>query len=181
MKFWSFRRKVVFLLISVSLFYSCSEKGNTFGFFPMDDAELDFIQNKYFHPPLFRYYNPPITFEENKAIWFSYNPAKISRDIPYAVSLSRKSLGWIEIDLKEVSLEKNSTYLVNYYKDLEPGEYQITIALNQEKLGSVIFRIKPESNKTSIDYDAPLDESFEELNEDDEENVIEDDILYYSR
>lgn len=165
--------------ILLSSFYSCTEKKSAFAFFPMDDSELDFIQNKYFHPPLFKYYKPPINFSENKAIWFSYNPPKISREIPYAVSLSRKSLGWIEIDLRAVQLKKNSNYLVNFYKDLEPGEYQITVALDRQKLGSVVFQIKPESNKSRIDYDAPLEESagFSE-NPDDE---IEDDIQYYSR
>ncbi len=167
-----FSRSVFFLIFI--FFYSCDTKEPSFSFFPVNQSDLDHVQSQYFHPPSFRIFQDPITFEENKIIWFAYRPNEINRELPYALSLSRKSLGWVELDLRAHRLETNTEYITNYYKDLEPGEYLLTVALKNKKLGSVIFHIIPERGEEIIDYDAPLAEA-------DSVDTPSDDILYFSQ
>ncbi|MDH4262917.1 MAG: hypothetical protein OEV78_07735 [Spirochaetia bacterium] len=109
-------------------------------------------------PREFRKYNAPIQFNENRSLWFAYKPGKINYKSPYAVSLSKKSLGWIEIDLKNIHLSKTIGYIVDDYPELKYGKYLLTVALEHNILDSIEFEILKEGDQKDdfIDYDLPL-------------------------
>jgi hypothetical protein len=100
-----------------------------------------------------------VQFNENQTLWFSYKPGNINFKQPYAISLSKKSLGWIEIELKNVNLIKETGYLVENYPQLKSGKYLITIAMGKEILSSIEFEVINERDQREnyIDYEMPLD------------------------
>ena len=164
---------IVLTLLSVFLI-NCSEKGSDFAFYPVDESSLSPMQKQFYYPRYLNHYKQPILFSENRNIWFSYNPPEKNFKEPYAISLSKKSLGWIEFDLKNQILNPNVKYIVNNYTNLPPGKYMLRVALKNEILGSITFEVISEENKEDdyIDYEAPLDVVLENDT---------DDIRRYSR
>lgn len=168
-------RKWLCLGIFIFLSFShCSPEKQGFAFAQVDESAMDLLQKKYYQPRRFNRYNPPVIFGEDKTLWFSFYPSTKAYDRPYAVSLSRKSLGWSEIELKNLILSPETDYIINNYDALPKGHYLLRIALDDEILDSVAFEVINEHEQLEdyIDYDAPL-----ELVEDTEV----DDIRLHSR
>jgi len=147
------------LFIVVLISFSCAGDAGKFAFHPVDEQRFNDIQRVWYTPSHFTRFTPPILFDENKTIWFSYKPDKVNYKEPYAISLSRRSLGWIEIDLKNVMLNSEVGYIVENYPDLETGEYLLRIAFNDEIIGSTTFEVIRDHDQKSefIDYDLPLE------------------------
>lgn len=164
---------IVLVFLSIFLI-NCKEKGNDFAFYPVDESSLSQMQKQFYYPRYLNHYKQPILFSENRNIWFSYNPPEKNYKEAYAISLSKKSLGWIEFDLKNQKLDFNVKYLINNYANLPSGKYLLRVALNNEILGSVTFEVIAEEDKEDdyIDYEAPLDVVLENDT---------DDIRRYSR
>lgn len=136
----------------------CMEKTGSFAFHSIKESKLTSFQKSMYLPREFKKYRAPIQFDEKINLWFAYTPAKVSYKSPYAVSLSKKSLGWIEIDLKNLHLSQKIGYLVDSYPELKNGKYLMTVALENKILNSVEFEIIKEGDRKDdfIDYDMPL-------------------------
>ena len=161
------------VLASLSLAY-CSSGKQGFAFAQVDETAMNVLQKKYYQPRRFNRYSPPVIFGEDKTLWFAFYPAQKVYDRPYAVSLSRKSLGWSEIELKNLNLSSEIDYLINNYGALPKGRYLLRVALDDEILDSIAFEVINENEQLEdyIDFDAPLDLV---------ENKEVDDIRLYSR
>ena len=148
------------ITLSFLVFFSafCMKKSGGFAFHAVNDSKFTPLQKMIYLPRQFTKYQNPIQFNENLNIWFTYEPSKHDYHQPYAVSLSRKSLGWIEIDLKNLHLSNKIGYLVNNYPELKHGQYLLTVALENKILSSVEFEIIKEGDQRNdyIDYDLPL-------------------------
>jgi len=150
--------RILIVLLAGFFFSYCGKSSGSFAFHAVNDQNFTEFQKKVYSPREFKKYHDPILFNENQHLWFSYEPAKVEYKIPYAVSLSKKSLGWIEIDLKNVHLSRNIGYLVDSYPDLKFGKYKLTVALKDKILNSIEFEILKEGDQKDdfIDYDMPL-------------------------
>ena len=132
------------------------------------------MQKHWFQPRLFRKYSQPITFPQSKNLWYIYKPASPDHTQPYALSLSRKSLGWIEVGLKNQKINKDSDLIIDQQRNLELGRYLLRIAYENEVLDSITFQIVPGEGQAEIDYDAPIAQT-------PENNEVIDDIVLYSK
>lgn len=166
------RRFIPFLLL-IS-FYRCDQTLPGFSFAAIDESEMTALQKRWYRPKQFNRHSGPKLFEERQSIWVSYKPRKKHYTEAYAISLSRKSLGWIEIDLKNMMLNPETDFLVNKFGKLQKGKYLLRVAYDNEIMDSIYFEIINESDqlKDYIDYDAPLSVVLDEA---------EDDIRLYSR
>ena len=155
-------RKFIIMLLP-ALFINCGQNKGVFAFFPADESALTQMQKTYYHPPQFIRFQPPILFPENRTVWVAYNPGVINYKTPYAISLSQKSIGWIEMNLKNQLLPAGSKYLVNQYTNLSAGKYLLRVAHNNKIIGSVSFEVITDDkrNEDYIDYDAPIDVVFD--------------------
>jgi len=161
-------KKYYVLLIILLNSMLCSAQKHGFAFYPVDMANFNLVQKKFFTPTNFQTYKSPILFSDKQSIWFSYNPEKRSFKNPYAISLSKKSLGWIEIDLRNKVLNKQTKLIIDKYSNLDPGKYLIRIALNNVTLDQVEFEILNITNQNSdyIDYEAPIETALEQNDDD---------------
>ncbi|MES0489958.1 MAG: hypothetical protein ABUK01_08210 [Leptospirales bacterium] len=138
---------------------NCGAQPGTFAFFPADESELTEMQQPYYYPPQFNRFTPPILFSENRTVWMAYKPDMRDYQSPYALSLSKESLGWIEINLQNHTLLPDSKYIVNKYENLSVGKYLLRVAHDNETLGSIEFEIISDASQTEdyIDYEAPIE------------------------
>lgn len=167
-------RHIAAVLIVFSLLYGCTggEENGTFAFFAADQSQLGEVQGRLFRPDSFKKFAEPGLFEQNRVLWLAYRPVSPDFGDIYALSLSKKSLGWIEIDLKNIQLSREVGYIVDYYNDLEPGEYMLRIAHENRVIDSYKFVIVPVQDETFIDFSLPVS---------DETVAEEDDIVLNSR
>jgi len=149
--------KVVIFILSIFLM-NCGAKPGTFAFFPADESALTEIQQPYYYPPQFNRFTPPILFSKNRTVWVAYKPDMRNYESPYALSLSKESLGWIEINLQNHLLLPESKYIVNKYEGLAVGKYLLRVAHANKILGSIEFEVISDDSQTEdyIDYEAPI-------------------------
>ncbi|MDH5716875.1 MAG: hypothetical protein OEZ22_04455 [Spirochaetia bacterium] len=151
---------VVLLGILISL--NCSQKKGTFSFFPVDMSSLTDLQKKWYQPSLYKQYQNPIFFEENKTIWYAYKPSNLQYNKIYAISLLKKTLGYIEIDLKNQRLSHEIGHLIDNLENLEIGHYALKIAYEGKIMDEIYFEIIESSDKSNIDYDISISNDHED-------------------
>lgn len=167
------------LLLSSLLFVACGQKKGRFAFYISEQSDWSVLRNKLFQPDIFKKYQEPIVFTKGLDIWFSYLPALSRWESTYAISLSKKTLGYNEIDLRNQVLKREREMLIEHYEPLPIGKYLLRIAINNKVIDSIYFEVRADENAEKIDYDAPLppdedDNSFKSSEE-------QDDILKNSK
>lgn len=158
-------KKVLIFFIVLSIF-NCGSRKTRFAFFAATESKLNALQQKWFQPKIFKYLKHPIEFNQKQTLWVYYKPVNFSYDNLYALSLSKKSLGWNEIDLKNKKISPDINALIDSYRNLPPGEYQLRIAFDNKVLDRIQFTVRAEINEDAINYDAPL--KISQKNEEDE-------------
>lgn len=150
--------KVYFVVFLAFITSSCWDNSGSFSFHSINEHKFTEFQRKNYIPRTFHKYKSPVQFNEDETLWFAYEPSKVVNNGIYAVSLSRKSLGWIEIDLKNVKFSRKTGYLIDNYPKLKSGRYLLTVAIDNTILNSVEFEILKQSDQREdyIDYDMPL-------------------------
>ena len=164
------RFSILILLVLTSTF--CSKTRGTFAFFSADQSQLNVNQQKWYQPRRCKKFKPPASFQQSKILWYFYTPGTTHFQKPYAMSLSQKSLGWVEVDLKNQELNSEGA-IIDQFTGLEPGKYLLRIAYENEVIDRYEFEIVPDENKDTIDFSAAVTSTS------DLEEV--DDILLYSK
>lgn len=164
---------IIFLQIA------CQKKTGVFAFSVVEHnsvllRESEAIEESY-QPKVFRRKKNPIVFPQGSDVWCLYAPASPRSGKTYALSLSKKTLGYNEIDLRNQILNRSQRTLLQKYSSLPVGHYLLRIALENKVIDSVAFEIRPDEKNHVIDYEAPLRE------EQPNASQQRDDILYYSR
>lgn len=137
------RSVVLALLMLCGL--ACGNSKGRFAFAVADHSELTVLEKKFFHPRRFIHYQRPPVFEQDDVLWYAYRPASPKYGTYYGVSLQKKSLGYQEIDLRNRQIADGQDMLVDYYRDLEEGEYRLKIALNNKVIDQVDFIVVADS------------------------------------
>ena len=169
------RSRLIALTFITTLTFSCAPeigKGK-FAFFAADQQQLNNLEEKLYQPRRFKKFKPPISFAQDKTLWYIYKPDTKDYKLPYAISLQKKSLGYIEIDLKNKMLSPEVGGFIDLFEDLEVGHYAIKIAYKNLVIDEIKFSIERKENPDSIDFDAPIS--------DDPESDDIDDIEFYSK
>jgi len=151
------RNKLFILGFLLVMSQSCAKKPGIFAFYPVDMSVLTPEQKIWFQPTDFRRFNQPVFFKRHHTIWYSYKPDSPKFKKPYAISLLKKSLGYIEIDLRNQVIKNSAGFLVDRYDNLETGFYKIKIAVDNEVIDFFDFEIIESSDSDVIDYELSLD------------------------
>jgi len=171
-------QRVIFSLIFIFSFiflFNCSPSGHGFAFH-ITDRQTSNLNVNWYQPRLFKKMRSPIIFAGKKVIWFAYVPKNRKYGNKYAISLSKKSLGWIEILLKNQILKKDVGMLIDFFDDLSDGKYLLRIANSEAVIDSAVFEVQSSENNNVIDYNVSINKTIENF---DSENG--DDILIFSR
>lgn len=133
----------------------CAKKGE-FAFFPADERDLSPLQARLYVPQRFRKLKPPISFPGSLSIYYIYRPGSPKNGDVYAMSLSKQSLGWVEVDLKNQRLDPSRGVLYDKLVGLEPGEYLLKIAYEDKVIDEIQFEIQPYREFDEPDYETDL-------------------------
>ncbi len=145
--------RVFFLSVMLA---SCSESKSVFAFREVRPIDEEMLESVLYRPSEFRIVKPPVEFMDGHDLWMSYTPARKKAATPYAISLAHKSLDFMEIDLRNRTLDASVGSIVDRYQNLKPGEYRFRIALDGKIIDELYFRIIPGRGTGYLDYDAPL-------------------------
>ena len=124
-----------------------------FSFYSLQDSELNAIERKYFRPKFFKVKKEPVFFYEDETLWFCYYPANPKYKKIYVISLSQKSVGWFEIDLKNQLLSPRNKALVGKFSHLNAGRYLLRLFEGPDVVDQIEFDILPSKETTILDYD----------------------------
>ena len=167
----------VFMILLFSMLFCAEEEPGMFAFFPAEMSELDSLGKNHYRPKWFKKYRSGTSFPSDKTLWFTWKPSAPDTTLPYAISLSRKSLGFNEIDLRNSTIRPGVGAIVDYYENLEPGQYLLRVAYKNTVQDSVYFDIVSTVGPGLVDYETPVEIPFESLTSETEY----DDIREYSR
>lgn len=154
----------IFIFILSFAFLQCTEeKSGVFGFFAADMSELDAMSRSNYRPRWFKKYTEETSFPSDKTLWFIWKPQNPDTSLPYAISLSRKSLGYNEIDLRNAAIREGVGGIVDYFENLEPGQYMLRVAYKNSVLDYVYFDIVPATGPGEVDYEVPVEIPFDTM------------------
>lgn len=124
-------------------------------------SDLTLLEKKFYRPSEFKKMKAPVHFETDDVIWFSYEPASPDADTLYAVSLQKKSLGYVESDLRNLRLAPETSHLIDKFENLEEGDYLLKVAAEGKVLSQTHFTVLQDTATDVVDYDAPADDDAE--------------------
>lgn len=131
---------------------NCSSRGK-FAFAVADHTNLSVLEQHFYTPQRFERPQVKPIFESDDVLWFAYRPHSVRENEFYAVSLTKKNLGYQEIDLRNRTIATGVGHLIDHYTNLEEGEYRLRIAHNNKVIDQIDFVIVGDSASESIDYD----------------------------
>lgn len=159
------------MLAAITL--ACGKSQGELAFSRPDESQMTEMEKTYFVPRRFHKIVEPAIFPEGGKLWFSYKPPlRLYGSRTYAFSLQKKSLGFIEIDLRNITLTPGITHLVDFYENLEPGDYLLKIADIDGLLMEYNFEIAENDSTRTLDYD---------VDPDGQSSDTEDEIISLSR
>ncbi|MDH5719809.1 MAG: hypothetical protein OEZ13_04215 [Spirochaetia bacterium] len=164
-------KKGIIVIFFILFAQSCSSKPGIFAFFPVDMSVLTAEQKIWFQPSDFRRFRDPIYFEKHHTVWYAYKPDSPKHGKTYAISLLKKSLGYIEVDIRNQALKKSTDYLVDRYDNLETGFYKLKIAVDNKVIDFVNFEIVESADKHVINYELSVDDSENTENNEDYDDI----------
>ena len=151
--------KFLALALVLIIQVGCREKEkHNFAFIMADTSELSPLSEKNFQPRLFKIHRAPISFPENSTLYIHYKPDKIDYLETYALALSKRSLGFIQVDLRNVKINQGIGAMINKYSDLEPGQYKLEVANSEGILNEIVFTIRKAAQQELIDFTVGLED-----------------------
>lgn len=125
------------------LFVNCGIPSGEFGWAVTNDEDISPIEEEFYVQTQFEMARQNLYFSPNDTIHYVYI---FSREVDpkkeFFVSLNKKSIDYLEIDLRRKRVEENM--LRDKYKNLEIGEYLLKIAFEGDVFDSVHFKVLPE-------------------------------------
>jgi hypothetical protein len=111
-----------------------------------------------------------LLFSPNETIHFVYKfNSNVSPKKEFYFSLNKKSIDYLEIDLRKKSIEEGAPIIRDSYTGLEIGDYLLKVAYEGDVFDQVEFKVLPEEGYFSKTLEHELS------------GEIEDDIIRYSR
>lgn len=157
-------------IFSLLFFFQCGSPKGEFGWATTNDVGISLIDKEFSIQKQFVMTREDLFFTPEDTIHFVYSfSSYVSKDDEFFFSLNKKSIDYLEIDLRRKNIEEGNTVIRDKYQGLEVGDYLLKVAYEGDVFDQVEFKVMPE--------DGYFTENLEkELNED-----VEDDILRYSR
>ncbi len=148
----------------------CGNLEGDFGWNPVQEEGISPLEEEFIIHTQYRVSRKDLYFSPNDTIYFVYIfKSKVTPSQEFFFSLNKKSIDYLEIDLRRKRIEEGDPVIRDKYKGLDIGDYMLKVAYEGEVFDSVQFQILPE------------DGYFTENLERDLEGSTEDEIILYSR
>jgi hypothetical protein len=160
-----------FFLAGILLFiWNCGEHSGRFGWATSVSGDLGVLERQFYVPTQFEMTREELYFSPGDTIHFVYEfDSSVAPTDEFLFSLNKKSIDYLEIDLRIKTIEEGKPVIRDHYTGLNVGEYLLKIAYEGEVFDTVEFQVLP-------------DESYFVENLDSDGNPdTEDEIIRYSR
>lgn len=164
-----FLRDSITLLLIV-FFYSCGSPSGSIGWMTTYDEGMTELDREFGIQTDFQMTREDLFFTPQETIHFVYVfDSRVSPNDEFYFSLNKKSIDFLEVDLRRKTIEEGNPVIRDYYRGLAIGDYLLKIAYEGEVFDEVEFKVLPEEGyyADTLESDLSID--------------IEDDIIRYSR
>lgn len=149
----------------------CTPAQGEFGWAVTSDEDMDAFEKQFYIVTEYKMMRNNIYFSPTDRVHYVYKFGNLTvAGSEYIVVLDKKSLGFVEYDLKKKLVESESNSIRDSFDPLPVGEYRLKIVYDQDVIDTVYFEVLPESGY----YDLEAKDSDFQIEE-------QDDILKYSR
>ncbi|HMV43619.1 MAG TPA: hypothetical protein PK079_14680 [Leptospiraceae bacterium] len=158
------------LLILVVFIANCGPSKGEFGWATTQDENKNILEREIYTVTDFKMTRVNLIFSPSDTIHYVYtfsrHPGEGSK---FIVTLEKESMGFVEIELKEKTIEPETNSLKDKFIRLNPGHYRVQVVFEEEVIDNIEFDVLPEEGYTveSVDLDNDKEE--------------QDDIIRYSR
>lgn len=157
-------------VLSVLLSTHCGGYKGEFGWATTIDEGISPLEQEFMIQTQFEMTREDLFFTPEDTIHFVYSfSSYVSKDDEFFLSLNRKSIDYLEVDLRRKKIEEGKPIIRDSYRSLEVGDYILKLAYEGEVFDEVGFKVMPEDGYFTDNLERDLmDET-------------EDDIIRYSR
>lgn len=161
--------RILFFILAVFVL-NCGPSKGEFGWATTQDENKDILEREIYAVTDFKMTRVNLIFSPSDTIHYVYTFSRHPEDgAKFIVTLEKESMGFVEIELKEKTLEPETNSLKDRFIRLSPGHYRVQVVFEEEAIDSIEFDVLPEEGYAVESVD--LDKEHEE----------KDDIIKYSR
>jgi|JI8StandDraft_1071087.scaffolds.fasta_scaffold233011_2 hypothetical protein len=160
-----------YILICISfLLVNCGSPEGNIGWMTTYDEGMSELDREFGIQTDFQMTRTDLFFSPQETIHFVYVfNSRVSSSDEFYFSLNKKSIDYLEVDLRRKTIEEGNPVIRDYYRGLGIGDYLLKIAYEGEVFDQVEFKVLPEEGyyAETIEGDLTVE--------------IEDEIVRYSR
>lgn len=155
------------IIVLLAFLVNCGTVEGEFGW-AITEGDQDILEQKLYVVTDYKMMRENLIFSPNKLISLIYRfKTAPLNDTEFYLALYKKSLSYVEVDLKRVKFDPDSKALKTSFEELGVGNYLIKVANDEgELIDSVTFDVMPEDGYAT-------NEEFDES--------IADEIIRYSK
>jgi hypothetical protein len=159
-----------FLFFILGFLIHCGEPKGNFGWATSLDEGTSILDKEFHVQTEYQMMREDLLFSPNETIHFVYSfDSSVSPKDEFFFSLNRKSIDYLEIDLRKKSIEEGGAVIRDSYTGLEVGDYLLKVAFEGDVFDQVEFKVLPEDGYFTENLERELT------------GEIEDEIIRYSR
>ncbi|MCC5815295.1 MAG: hypothetical protein JJT78_11100 [Leptospira sp.] len=156
---------ILFLLV-----INCGSPKGNFGWTTTMDEGISEIDREFKLQTQFQMSREDLFFSLDETIHFVYIfESRVSHKDEFFFSLNKKSIDYLEIDLRRKSIEEGNPIIRDKYRGLDIGDYRLKVAYEGDVFDEVDFKVMPD------------DEYFKAGSEEDLTEESTDEIIRYSK
>lgn len=157
-----------YLLFPVILLLQfCAKPSGEFGWYTTQDENIDVLEQELFVVTEYTITRENLYFSPKDTIHYIYKFASNpSSNTDLIFTLEKESLGYVEIEVKKKTVDKEDNSIVDKFVRLSEGNYRLNVVYDQDIIDTVYFTILPDEGynyKTSTLSD--MEDSTEETDE----------------
>lgn len=158
------------LAVLLALTLNCGAPKGNFGWATSLDEGISEIDKEFHVQTEYQMMREDLVFSPNETIHFVYAfKSHVSAKDEFYFSLNRKSIDYLEIDLRRKTIEEGASVIRDSFSGLEVGDYLLKVAYEGDVFDQVEFKVFPEDGYFTENLDRELT------------GEIQDDIIRYSR
>lgn len=135
--------KLILPFVLILLF--CGKPEGNFGWATTLDEGISEIDQEFHLQTQFQMSREDLFFSPDETIHFVYIfDSRVSQKDEFFFSLNKKSIDFLEIDLRRKSIEEGSPIIRDKYRGLGVGDYRLKVAYEGDVFDEVDFKVLPD-------------------------------------
>ncbi|MEM7183804.1 MAG: hypothetical protein AAF518_23060, partial [Spirochaetota bacterium] len=130
--------RVFLLLLSFLFFSACGIPSGEFGWHALRNDDMDILEKELVVISEYTMTKQNLYFSPLDTIHYIYKFSRSpGRKKEFIITLEKKSLGYVEIELKKKHIETSTNYLKDKFSNLDAGKYRVNLVFDENIIDTV--------------------------------------------